>query len=108
VKSISKAWSEKDLDKLKGLIGSGVSALRVSVALKRSRAVVKQKARELGIPFPTEAELRSKRRQIFLPGVFKTEREKVANDVEHPRSQRVGSKLPVFAPEEPAGRKLRG
>jgi hypothetical protein len=66
VKSISKAWSEKDLDKLKGLIESSVSALRVSVALKRSRAVVKQKARELGIPFPTEAELRSKRRQIFL------------------------------------------
>jgi hypothetical protein len=65
VKSISKAWSEKDLDKLKGLIGSGVSALRVSVALKRSRAVVKQKARELGISFPTEAQLRAKRRQIF-------------------------------------------
>ena len=66
MKSISKAWSEKDLDKLKGLIEAGVSALRVSVALKRSRAVVKQKARELDIPFPTEAELRSKRRQIFL------------------------------------------
>ena len=66
MKSISKAWSEKDLDEFKRLIGSGVSALRVSVAMKRSRAVVKQKARELGIPFPTEAQLRAKRRQIFL------------------------------------------
>ena len=66
MKSISKAWSQKDLDKLKGLIESGASALRASAALKRSRAVVKQKARELGIPFPTDAQLRSKRRQIFL------------------------------------------
>ena len=66
MKSISKAWSEQDVDKLKALVESGISALRVSVALKRSRAVVKLKARALGIPFPTEAELRAKRRQIFL------------------------------------------
>ena len=83
MKSISKAWSEKDLDKLKGLIESGVSALRVSVALKRARAVVKQKARELGLPFPTEAELRSKRRQIFLS----------STDGSHHLSARFGSRV---------------
>ena len=32
MKSISKAWSEQDVDKLKALVESGVSALRVSVA----------------------------------------------------------------------------
>jgi hypothetical protein len=39
---------------------------------------------------------------LFLP----TKREKVAIGKEHRPSQRVGLKLPVFAPEEPAGRKL--
>jgi hypothetical protein len=33
--------------------------------LKRSLSVTKLKARELGIPFPSEAELRAKRRRIF-------------------------------------------
>jgi hypothetical protein len=33
--------------------------------LKRSLSVIKLKARELGIPFPSEAELRAKRRRIF-------------------------------------------
>jgi hypothetical protein len=35
------------------------------VALKRSLSVVKLKARELGVPFQSEAELRAKRRRIF-------------------------------------------
>jgi hypothetical protein len=33
--------------------------------LKRSLSVVKLKARELGVPFPSEAELKAKRRRIF-------------------------------------------
>jgi hypothetical protein len=33
--------------------------------LKRSLSVTKLKARELGIPFPSEAELRAKRRRIL-------------------------------------------
>ena len=60
-----KVWSESDAERLRALIASGASALRASVALKRSLSVTKLKARELGVPFPSEAELRAKRRQIF-------------------------------------------
>jgi len=60
-----KVWTESDAERLRALIASGSSALRASVALKRSLSVTKLKARELGVPFPSEAELRAKRRQIF-------------------------------------------
>lgn len=60
-----KVWTESDAERLRALIASGSSALRASVALKRSLSVIKMKARELGVPFPSEAELRAKRRRIF-------------------------------------------
>ena len=60
-----RVWSESDAELLRGLIASGASALRASVALKRSLSVTKLKARELGVPFPSEAELKAKRRRIF-------------------------------------------
>jgi hypothetical protein len=60
-----KVWTESDAERLRALIASGSSALRASVALKRSLSVIKLKARELGVPFPSEAELRAKRRRIF-------------------------------------------
>jgi hypothetical protein len=60
-----KVWTESDAERLRALIASGASAVRASVALKRSLSVTKLKARELGVPFPSEAELRAKRRQIF-------------------------------------------
>ena len=60
-----KVWSESDAARLRALIASGASALRASVALKRSLSVTKLKARELGVPFRSEAELRAKRRRIF-------------------------------------------
>jgi hypothetical protein len=60
-----KVWSESDAARLKALVASGASALRASVALKRSLSVTKLKARDLGVPFQSEAELRAKRRQIF-------------------------------------------
>ena len=60
-----KVWSESDAARLRALIASGASALRASVALKRSLSVTKLKARELGVPFESEAELRAKRRRIF-------------------------------------------
>jgi hypothetical protein len=64
VKAICKVWSEQDVHKFKALLESGASALRVAAVLGRSRRVVKQKAGELGIPFPTELELRAKRRRL--------------------------------------------
>ena len=57
-----KAWSEGDIERLKG---SGVSAVRASIALKRSLVVTKRKASQLGFPFRTDAELRKDRHRIF-------------------------------------------
>jgi len=62
----TRAWTEQDINKLKALATSGTSALRVSVVLKRSVSMVKKKAQDIGVPFPSEAELRAKRRRIFL------------------------------------------
>jgi hypothetical protein len=61
-----KAWSDEDTERLRALVASGASALRASVVLRRSLSVTKNKARSLGVPFPSEAELRAKRRRIFL------------------------------------------
>jgi GcrA cell cycle regulator len=64
-----KLWSEEDIDRLKALVTSGASAIRASVILKRSLKQIKKNARELGIPFPSDADLRIKRRQIFQNSV---------------------------------------
>jgi hypothetical protein len=75
-----KVWSESDAERLKALVASGASALRASVALKRSLSVTKLKARDLGVPFQSEAELRAKRRQIFQ------------NSIDGPR---ISARLPI-------------
>jgi hypothetical protein len=75
-----KVWSEGDAERLKSLVTSGASALRASVVMKRSLSVTKLKARDLGVPFQSEAELRAKRRQIFQ------------NSADGPR---IGSRLPI-------------
>ncbi|HKS20604.1 MAG TPA: hypothetical protein VJS63_15485 [Bradyrhizobium sp.] len=60
-----KAWLQDDCERLKALVSSGASPLRASLALKRSVAVTKNKARELGVPFRTENEMKKERRQIL-------------------------------------------
>jgi hypothetical protein len=62
---VKKSWSQEDYDRLKTLVASGASPLRVSLALKRSVAVTKNKARELGIPFRTEGEMKRERRRLL-------------------------------------------
>ena len=69
MKAKYRLWRDQEIDQLKALVTSGASALRASVALKRSVVQVKKKARELGFPFPLEADLRNKRRQIFQNSV---------------------------------------
>jgi 4-hydroxy-3-methylbut-2-en-1-yl diphosphate synthase IspG/GcpE len=69
VKAKYRLWRDQEIDQLKALVTSGASALRASVALKRSVVQIKKKARELGFPFPLEADLRTKRRQIFQNSV---------------------------------------
>ena len=61
----TRAWTEEEIDKLKTLVASGASALRVAAVLNRAVASVKHKARNLNVPFPAEQELRAKRREIF-------------------------------------------
>jgi hypothetical protein len=58
-------WSESDIEQLKTFVASGASAARTSVALRRSIAVTRNKARELGVPFRPDAELRKERKKIF-------------------------------------------
>ncbi len=58
-------WSEKDCERLKLLVESGASAMRVSVVLKRSLASTKGKARDLGCPFPGVRDQRKQIRRIL-------------------------------------------
>jgi hypothetical protein len=47
------------------MVSSGASALRTSIALKRSLEMTKRKATELGVPFRTDAELRRERQLVL-------------------------------------------
>jgi hypothetical protein len=47
----SARWTDLDLEQLRKMRKAGASPARVSVALKKSQASVKAKARELGIAF---------------------------------------------------------
>jgi GcrA cell cycle regulator len=69
MKAKFRLWCNEEIDQLKRLVASGASALRASVALNRSVVQIKKKAREIGVPFPSEADLRAKRRQIFQNSV---------------------------------------
>jgi hypothetical protein len=65
----SRTWRAEDVQLLKTLVASGVSAARASVALKRSILSVKAKAKESGFPFPDERDL--KRERLGLPPLNK-------------------------------------
>jgi hypothetical protein len=57
-----KKWTEDDTEKLKRLRQIGASPARAAVALKWSKTVVKEKAREFGISFPSWRTQRSEQR----------------------------------------------
>jgi hypothetical protein len=48
----SKRWTDTDIKHLKALLADGSSAIRASVALKRTLKSVQLQARKLGTPFP--------------------------------------------------------
>jgi hypothetical protein len=56
MRRLTRAWSDADAELLKKLHASGASALRASVALKRSKPYLMARARELGIPFASVRE----------------------------------------------------
>ncbi len=60
-----RGWTEEELEKLKALVKAGASPYRASVALGRSRAHVRIKAREIGYPFPHLREVKTKTREIL-------------------------------------------
>jgi hypothetical protein len=62
----SRSWTEQQIEQLRDLVRKGASASRASVALKRSKASVQNKAREIGAPFATERERRQQVRAASL------------------------------------------
>jgi hypothetical protein len=56
-----RSWTPEQIDVLRSLVRSGVSASRASVRLKRPKSSVREKAREIGMPFPLERALRAER-----------------------------------------------
>jgi hypothetical protein len=60
---LSKPWTEEDCRRLGQLRAAGATAARAALALKRSEQSVRVKAREIGTPFDTKRELRSRLKQ---------------------------------------------
>jgi hypothetical protein len=60
-----RKWTTEDCEKLKALVQQGASAFRASAALRRSVPTVKNKARELGCPFPLLQGVRAKTKAIL-------------------------------------------
>jgi hypothetical protein len=60
LRRIVRPWTEEDIAQLKRLQALGASPARASVALKRSRLHVMERARALGVPFMTMRERRKR------------------------------------------------
>ena len=57
----NRTWTPQDIERLKQMVETGVSAQRASVAFRRSIVAVKSQAKKCGFPFPDERELKRKR-----------------------------------------------
>ena len=78
MRKLARPWSDQDTELLKKLHAAGASALRASLALKRSKPYVRIRARELGLPFPSERERKQRR----------VEREQAAREGSSPSVQK--------------------
>jgi hypothetical protein len=56
-----RSWTNEQIELLFTLVQKGVSPARASVALKRPKLAVQNKARELGRPFPDAREVKAAR-----------------------------------------------
>ncbi len=65
----NRTWKPEDIKRLEEMVRSGVSAVRASVAFRRSVTGVKAQAKKLGCPFPDERQLKRNRRGA---GVYPT------------------------------------
>ena len=57
---LSKPWTPDDDERIRSLAAEGASAARASVALKRNKDSVSNRARKLGCPFQTISAARKK------------------------------------------------
>jgi hypothetical protein len=57
-----RSWTQEHIDLLFALIDKGVSPMRASVALRRPKLAVQNKARQLGKPFPDVRDVKAARR----------------------------------------------
>lgn len=58
----SRTWTAADIERLKQLVASGVSAARAAVIFHRSIVSVKAQAKRFGFPFPDERVLKRERK----------------------------------------------
>ncbi len=58
----NRTWTAADIERLKQLVASGVSAARAAVIFRRSIVSVKAQAKRFGSPFPDERVLRRERK----------------------------------------------
>lgn len=58
----SRTWTSEDIKRLEEMVRSGVSAVRASVAFRRSIIAVKSQAKKCGFPFPDDRVLQRERR----------------------------------------------
>jgi hypothetical protein len=65
MRQLQREWTAQDCEKLKALVHQGATPFRTSAALRRPLQMVKNKARELGCPFPPLRSLRAKTRAIL-------------------------------------------
>jgi hypothetical protein len=58
----NRTWTAADIEHLKQLVASGVSAARAAVIFRRSIVSVKAQAKRFGFPFPDERVLKRERK----------------------------------------------
>jgi GcrA cell cycle regulator len=46
-------WTNEDIERLKAMIASGASVVRVAAAFDRTIPIIRSQARKLGMPFPS-------------------------------------------------------
>lgn len=58
----NRTWTAADIERLKRLVETGVSAARAAVIFRRSIVSVKAQAKRFGFPFPDERVLKRERK----------------------------------------------
>lgn len=66
----NRTWTAADIERLKQLVASGVSAARAAVIFRRSIVSVKAQAKRFGFPFPDERVLKRERKARELQTGF--------------------------------------